>query len=68
MEILMGVIIILCGIFSICGSVFNWDWYFNNRKARGVVSLFGRTGARIFYVILGLIIIAMGIYSMVMMS
>lgn len=63
MEILMVLIIVACGIFSICGAVFNWDWYFNNRKARGVVAIFGRTGARIFYTILGVVIIVMGIVT-----
>ncbi len=45
------------GLFSIVASIFNWDWYFENRKARMFVSLFGRTGARVFYIILGVFII-----------
>ena len=60
MEKVMALVIIACGIFSLCGAFFNWDWYFNNRKARGIVAVFGRTGARIFYAVLGIFIIALG--------
>lgn len=42
------------GLFSITCAVMNWDWYMNSRRARLFVSIFGRTGARIFYVLLGL--------------
>ncbi len=47
------------GLFSIVASIFNWDWFFENRKARLFVSLFGRTGARVFYIILGLFVVAL---------
>jgi hypothetical protein len=52
--------IIFAGLFSIAGGIFNWDWFMNNRRAYIFVKLFKRTGARIFYVFLGLFIIAMG--------
>lgn len=61
MTIIYFVIFLLCGLFSIAGAVFNWDFFFSNRKARVFVRLLGRTGARIFYGILGIAIIVMGI-------
>lgn len=35
-----------------------------NRKARPIVAIFGRDGAKIFYIILGAFIILMGILAM----
>lgn len=63
MEIFLPIIIIACGIFSICGAVCDWDWFMNNYKAKPLVTIFGRNGARIFYGILGAVIIVLGIVS-----
>lgn len=49
----MGFIIAGCGLFSVCGAAFDWEFFMNHRKARRLVRLVGRTGARIFYGILG---------------
>lgn len=51
----------LAGAFSIAGAVFDWNFFMENRKAALWVRLFGRNGARVFYVILGLVIIALAI-------
>lgn len=48
------------GILSLSGGIFDWDWFMNNRKAQRIVTLFSRTGARIFYVVLGVILITVG--------
>ncbi|MGN1416446.1 MAG: Imm17 family immunity protein [Oscillospiraceae bacterium] len=61
MTFVYPVIFWLCGLFSIAGAVFDWDFFFSNSKARVFVRLLGRTGARIFYGILGIAIIIMGI-------
>ena len=55
-----GLILVAAGLFSICGAVFDWDFFINSRKARFYVSIFGRVGARIFYAILGLVIVILG--------
>lgn len=60
-SVLCKVIIILSGMFSILGSVFNWDFFFNSRKARTFVNLIGRNGARIFYAVLGIVLIIVAI-------
>lgn len=49
------------GIFSIAGALFNWDWFMNNTRARGIVSLLGREGARIFYGLIGTFLLILGI-------
>jgi hypothetical protein len=50
-------VLILCfggGILTIAASIFNWDFFFEDRKAYIFVKIFGRQGARIFYSLLGL--------------
>lgn len=56
----VGLFIVAAGILSICGAAFNWDWFIDSRKARFFVAIFGRTGARIFYAILGIAAVVMG--------
>lgn len=42
-----------CGVFVIAAAALDWDWFFNNWRARFFVNLFGRDGARLFYAALG---------------
>ncbi len=53
-------ILLVSGAFSALGGVMNWEWFMNNRRARLVVRLLGRSGARGFYVLLGLAIAGIG--------
>lgn len=68
MNIAFMLIMALGGIFSICGAIFNWDFFFENYKARPVVKLIGRNGARVFYVLVGLFCIFCGIMFVVLTS
>lgn len=56
----MGLLFIGAGIFGLAGSICNWDWFMNARKARFMVALLTRTGARIFYALLGLALFTFG--------
>ena len=58
----IGIVLLIGGgLFSIAGAVFNWDWFMDyNRKSRLIVSLFGRTGGRIFYALIGVTITVFG--------
>lgn len=60
-EILIFIIFILLGVFSLSAAIFNYNWYFNTQGAAMFIKWFGRGGARIFYAILGLVLIACGI-------
>lgn len=53
-ELIVIVFAIVAGTFSILASIFNWNFFFENRKARLFLRIFGRQGARFFYVLLGL--------------
>ncbi|MCB0509548.1 MAG: immunity 17 family protein [Chitinophagales bacterium] len=48
---------IAAGLFSIISSIFNWNFFFENSRAYFFVKIFGRNGARIFYSLLGALLI-----------
>jgi hypothetical protein len=57
----LGLIFIAGGTFSILGAVFDWEWFMNARKARFMVAILTRFGARVFYGILGLALVTFGV-------
>ncbi len=59
MDETTAIIMYLLGGFAILASLMNWNWFFEHRKAAFVVRIFGRAGARILYLMLGLFFIAM---------
>ncbi|VGO21392.1 immunity 17 family protein [Pontiella sulfatireligans] len=61
----MGWILIAVGAFAMAGGICNWDWFMNDKKARLIVKVFSRDGARIFYGILGLLILVAGLLGTV---
>ena len=56
-----NLLLILIGLFSILGGILNWNWFMNSWRARFFVNVFGRNGARIFYVGLGVFLVAVGV-------
>ncbi|WP_347179146.1 immunity 17 family protein [Roseofilum casamattae] len=59
-----GFVIVAVGAFSLAGAIFNWDWFMNSRKARFIVKILSRRGARIFYGLLGVVFIAIGVLTL----
>ena len=57
----VDVLLILAGAFSLLGGILDWDWFMNGRKAQLIVKLFKRTGARVFYGLIGIVLIAAGL-------
>lgn len=53
---------LLGGIISVLAAAFNWNWYFNTRNAQQIVRNVGRNRARLFYAVLGLILIGMAVF------
>lgn len=51
------------GVFGVLGAWRNWDWFFAWSPAPVFVALFTRTGARIFYLLLGLGLILCGVLA-----
>ena len=70
MNVALGLLWVAAGGFSVAGGICDWEWFMNSGKARGVVSLFGRNGARVFYCLLGAaigvaaVLMAMGVIPM----
>ncbi len=51
----------LAGLVSILAASLDWDWFFNSQNARFFVHRFGRKRARLFYGILGFMLIIMSL-------
>ena len=50
------------GFFTLLAARSNWKWFWNHPKAKGVLSMCrGKKGAKIFYSISGILLIALGI-------
>lgn len=60
-TLLFVVLFVSCGAFCIWGAASDNDFFMNSRKARRWVAIVGRNGARIFYIILGVFIIVLGL-------
>ena len=61
MLVVAQITLILVGIFTVAGGVFDWDWFMGHWKSRLFVKMFGRRGARLFYIVLGLVIAGTGV-------
>ena len=51
------------GLFSVVAAVMNLEWYFQTSAAQTFVRGLGRTGARLFYVLLGIGLMACGVWA-----
>lgn len=56
---LLATIFALLGTLSLLASVLGWQWFFETESGRSFVKWLGLRGARIFYAILGLLILFM---------
>lgn len=59
------VIFIALGAFSLIAAIFNFDWYFSTSGAATFVRRLGRRGARIFYAILGVVLMVCGVLGLI---
>ena len=64
-EYFILVLFIALGLFSIVSAIFNLDWYFKTSGAMTFVNWFGRGGARVFYALLGVGLIACGVLGLI---
>ncbi|WP_430884416.1 Imm17 family immunity protein [Fusibacter sp. JL216-2] len=55
------ILLIAVGIYLICASTFQWEWFFSNRKAQRLVDWIGYKNTRIVYSVLGLAMILISI-------
>lgn len=52
----------LAGLTALLASLFDWDWFFRSENTRFIVHNVGRKRARLFYTLLGLLMIATAVY------
>ncbi|NCC09548.1 MAG: hypothetical protein EOM31_03430 [Bacteroidia bacterium] len=52
----------LAGLTALLASLLNWNWFFSTRNAQSIMANVGRKRARLFYGILGVIIIGMALF------
>ena len=62
MHYLIQGIFAIVGLLAILASIFNWDWVFQSQNTQFIVKNAGRKQARLFYALLGLLMIATAIY------
>ncbi|WP_455673529.1 immunity 17 family protein [Phocaeicola sp.] len=55
-------IFVLVGLLAILAALFDWDWFFTAQNTQFIVSNVGRQRARMFYAVLGILMIGTGIY------
>lgn len=49
------------GTLCIAAAISDWDWFFNNWRARFVVGILGRQAARAVYFVLGALFAVIGL-------
>lgn len=59
---IMQGIFALAGLTSAAAALFNWDWFFSSRAASLVSNNAGRSRARLFYGLMGVVLIAAAVY------
>lgn len=55
-------IFVIAGLLSLLAAAFNWDWFFTAQNSQLIVRNVGRNRARLFYGVLGLIMIGMAAF------
>jgi len=55
--IILLIAFMVLGWLSLLAAFFNWDWYFKTEGARLVTHHLGNKGGRLFYGVLGIILI-----------
>ena len=62
MHYLIQGIFVIVGLLAIGASIFDWDWFFQAQNTQLIVKNVGRKRARLFYVALGILMIATAVY------
>lgn len=60
-SVLIALLAIAAGIFSLLGGINNWDWFMKSFRAGLFVKTIGRQGARVVYGLFGIVLITIGV-------
>ena len=61
MGLFSQLLILAGGVFCVFCAFMDYDWFMESHKASLFVKMFGRRGARIFYIALGVVIFVFGL-------
>jgi uncharacterized membrane protein YidH (DUF202 family) len=56
----IGLLVIAGGLFTAGCGIFDWQWVMTSRQGRRLSTMITRTGARVFYVVVGMGMIVVG--------
>ena len=59
---LIQALFVLVGLLALLAALFNWDWFFTAQNTQFVVANVGRKQARLFYAVIGVLMIATGVF------
>lgn len=62
MHYLIQGIFVIVGLLAIGAAIFDWDWFFQAQNTQFIVKNVGRKRARLFYAVLGILMIATAVY------
>ena len=65
-TVILPIVFMFAGLFIAFCAAMNFDWFMESTKARFFAKLFGRNGARVFYIVLGVIFIIAAIIAWIM--
>jgi hypothetical protein len=63
LSIFAGLFCVACGLYCVAGGASGGDWFMRGRKIEAAAGVLGRRGARLFYLGLGLVAVAFGLWS-----
>jgi hypothetical protein len=59
-----GLIFIAIGLFAVLAAFSDWRFFWENRRARFLVVIITKTGARIFYTLVGGVLLILGVLTL----
>jgi hypothetical protein len=62
MHYLIQGIFVIVGLLAIGAAIFDWDWFFQAQNTQLIVKNVGRKRTRLFYAVLGILMIATAVY------
>ena len=63
LNVIAAIMFAILGVLSISAAIFNFKWFFTSENGKLFVKLFGKKGARIFYGIVGVLVLYMAYYA-----
>jgi immunity protein 17 of polymorphic toxin system len=49
------------GLFSLCGALFDWNFFMQDSRTQVFTQMLGRKGARVFYFLLGAMLVILSV-------